>query len=235
MQRVATDGIRTRGFGLWGGEMKTTYITFKREMARAYAEGRKRMTRRVIKHIPALGDPKNWCHKIGSGKFWIAVGNYRKYCPYGQPGDQIILGTTWAVPECYDHLKPTELPKYEGTGLHDCMPIDIWSYFDSDEKPEGFGKLRPGRFLPGFLRGRMPRETLKIVRAERVQDITDEEAILEGIFETPREPGFDCWSTHGMREYYPTPRAAFKALWNSINAGRGYSWDSNPWVWALGW
>jgi hypothetical protein len=214
--------------------MKTTYVTFKREMARAYAEGRKRMTRRVIKYIPALGDPKTWCHKIGSGKFWIAVGNYRKYCPYGQPGDQIILGTTWAVYCGFDHLKPSELPKdviIDGV----LQPIPIWSYFDSEEKPEGFGKLRPGRFLPGFLRDRMPRETLKIVRAERVQDITNEEAILEGIFETPRDPGFDCWSTYGMRDYYPMPRDAFRALWDRINAGRGLSWDSNPWVWVLGW
>jgi hypothetical protein len=220
--------------------MKKTYVTFKQEMARAYAEGRKRMTRRVIKYIPALGDPKNWCHKIGSGKFWIAVGNYRKYCPYGQPGDQLILGTTWATLEKYDNRKPSDLPTEEMQPSTPGFvikwdPIPLWSYFDSDEKPDGFGKLRPGRFLPGFLRDRMPRETLKIVRAERVQDITDEEAILEGILETPRDPGFDCWSTHGMRNYYPTPRAAFKALWESINAGRGYSWDSNPWVWVLGW
>jgi hypothetical protein len=208
------------------------YLTFTREMARSYAEGRKRMTRRVIKHIPTLGDPKHWCHKIGSGTFWTAVGNYRKYCPYGAPGDQLILGTTWAVPKFYDACKPTELMIEE---FIDLRPIPIWSYFDSDEKPDGFGKLRPGRFLPGFLRGRMPRETLRIVRVERMQDITNYGAIREGIFETPREPGFDCWSTHGMRDYYPTPRDAFKALWESINAGRGYSWDSNPWVWVLGW
>jgi len=162
------------------------------------------------------------------------------FCPYGQPGDQLILGTIWTTFEKYDNRRPSDLPTEEmqpstpGSVIR-WEPIPLWSYFDSDEKPEGFGKLRPGRFLPGFLRDRMPRETLKIVRAERVQDITDEEAILEGIFETPRDPGFDCWSTHGMREYYPTPRAAFRALWDSINAGRGYSWDSNPWVWVLGW
>jgi hypothetical protein len=201
------------------------YLTFKREMARAYAEGRNRMTRRVIKHIPTLGDPKHWCHKIDSGTFWASVGNYRKYCQYGAPGDQLILGTTWAVWAEYDNWKPRDLP----IGSH------IWSYFDSDEKPEAFGKLRPARFLPNKLRDRMPRETLRIVRVERVQDITNYGAIRDGIFETPREPGFDCWSTHGMRDYYPTPRDAFKALWESINAGRGYSWDSNPWVWVLGW
>jgi hypothetical protein len=226
--------------------MKTTYTTLKREMARAYREKRKRMTRRVIKWPKWIQDCDYSLSRIaeiinsndyrGIVKRGCCDGIEHQYrCPYGTPGDQLILGTTWAVPECYDHLKPTELPKYEGTGLHDCMPIDIWSYFDSDEKPDGFGKLRPGRFLPGFLRDRMPRETLKIVRAERVQDITNEEAILEGIFETPRDPGFDCWSTYGMRDYYPMPRDAFRALWDRINADRGFSWDSNPWVWVLGW
>jgi hypothetical protein len=117
--------------------------------------------------------------------------------------------------------------------IHGSVPMPIWSCFFLDDKPKWFGKLRPGRFLPGFLRCRMPCVTIKNIRAERVQDITDEEAIMEGIFETPREPGFDCWSTHGMRDYYPTPRDAFRALWESINEGRGYSWDSNPWVWVL--
>jgi hypothetical protein len=216
--------------------MKTTYITFKREMARAYAKGRKRMTRRVIKWPKWI---QNCDHSLSRIAEIINSNNYRgvvkrgccdgiehQYrCPYGAPGDQLILGTTWAVWAKYDNWKPRDLP----------IGSQIWSYFDSDEKPDGFGKLRPGRFLPGFLRDRMPRETLKIVRAERVQDITNEEAILEGIFETPRDPGFDCWSTYGMRDYYPTPRDAFRALWDSINAGRDYSWDSNPWVWVLGW
>jgi hypothetical protein len=212
------------------------YITFKREMARAYAEDRKRMTRRVIKWPKWIQDCDYSFSRIaeiinsndyrGVVKRGCCDGIEHQYrCPYGAPGDQLILGTTCAVWAEYDNWKPRDLP----------IGSQIWSYFDSDEKPDGFGRLRSGRFLPGFLRVRMPRVTLKIVRAERAQDITNDEAILEGIFETPREPGFDCWSTHGMRDYYPTPRDAFKAIWESINAGRGYSWDSNPWVWVLGW
>ena len=225
--------------------MKTTYTTFTREMARAYAEGRKRMTRRVIKWPKWI---QNCDHSLSRIAEIINSNDYRgvvkrgccdgiehQYrCSYGAPGDQLILGTTWAVYCGFDHLKPSELPKdviIDGV----LQPIPIWSYFDSDEKQEGFGKLRPGRFLPNKLRDRMPLETLKTVRAEQVQDITDEEAILEGIFETPREPGFDCWSTYGMREYYPTPRDTFRALWDRINSDRGYPWVSNPWDWALGW
>jgi hypothetical protein len=220
--------------------MKTTYITFTREMARAYAEGRKRMTRRVIKPPFEI---------LANGYITRRRGNERfcPYpCPYGKRGDQIILGTTWAVPECYDHLKPTELPKYEGTGLHDCMPIDIWSYFDSDEKPEGFGKLRPGRFLPGFLRDRMPCVTMKIVRAERVQDITEEDALLEGIIKL--DHGYFSERTDAKYDSsLSTARLAFANLINRIHGGKNWNlyynddklekpiWDKNPWVWVLRW
>jgi hypothetical protein len=220
--------------------MKTTYTTFTRDMARAYRDGRKKMTRRVIKWPkwldPSLTDTslEIIAEIINSNEYrGVCDGVEHQYrCPYGNPGDQLILGTTWAVSAEFDRFKPTEL-----TPHYTCSPepLKIWSYFDSDEKPNWCGKLRPGRFLPGFLRDQMPKETLTVVRAERVQEITDMEAILEGIFETPRDPGFDCWSTYGMRDYYPTPRDAFKALLNSINAGRGYTWESNSWNWALGW
>jgi hypothetical protein len=229
--------------------VKTTYVTLKPDMARAYREKLKWMTRRVM--VP---QPPDWAEKsyidgdknviVFDGKSRPDGVHYERSLKYGKTGDHLILGTTLSVQKEYDLLKPIDLPvghlaglpvmTTSGTGAA-FKPIPIWSYFDGDEKPEGFGKLRPGRFLPNKFRDQMPRETLKIVRAERVQDITEDDAVMEGIFETPRDPGFECWSTHGMREYCATPRRAFKQLWNSINEKRGYSWDSNPWVWVLGW
>jgi len=226
--------------------MKKTYVTFKREMARAYAEGRKRMTRRVSKFQPP-GDARNvsfqfsrrndrWeCHFEDAGG---RLGGVGLKCPYGQPGDQLILGTTWAAPSEYDHKKPTELPDYKA------FPIPIWSYFDGNEKPHWAGKLRPGRFLPKKFRDRMPRETLKIVRAERVRKITEDDAIAEGI-DTECEQyhiaqnimdnlGVVDGASHSVERGSPEI-SVFKTLWDSINAARGYGWDSNPWVWVLGW
>jgi hypothetical protein len=29
------------------------------------------------------------------------------------------------------------------------------------------------------------------------------------------------------------PAIAFSRLWDSINAKRGYGWESNPWVWVI--
>jgi hypothetical protein len=235
------------------------YLTFKREMARAYAEGKKRMTRRVSKFQPP-SDARNvsfqfsrrndrWeCHFEDAGG---RLGGVGLKCPYGQPGDQLILGTTWATLEKYDNRKPSDLPTEEmqpstpGSVIR-WDPIPLWSYFNSDEKPEGFGKLRPGRFLPGFLRDRMPNETLKIVRAERVKDITEEDALLEGIIKL--DHGYFSERSDAKYDFsLPTARLAFANLINRIHGGKNWNlyynddklekpiWVKNPWVWVLGW
>ena len=49
--------------------------------------------------------------------------------------------------------------------------------------------------------------TVTDVRVERVQDMPEEDARAEGV--------------------------ADHVLWDSINAKRGYSWESNPWVWVV--
>ena len=60
------------------------------------------------------------------------------------------------------------------------------------------------------------------VRVELVQDISEEDAMAEGV-----EP--DRATDHPKGVYY----TAFHDLWDAINAKRGYSWVSNPWVWAV--
>lgn len=59
--------------------MKERPILFSGEMVRAILEGRKTMTRRVIKPQPA-GE-------------WAAPG--KTACPYGQPGDRLWVRETW--------------------------------------------------------------------------------------------------------------------------------------------
>lgn len=65
--------------------------------------------------------------------------------------------------------------------------------------------------------------TLQVLRVDvsRVQDITDADAIAEGVEHVPFAKGID-------RELID-PRLVFQTLWQSIN-GKG-SWNSNPWVW----
>ena len=83
----------------------------------------------------------------------------------------------------------------------------------------------PTRWRPSIY---MPREAARIflrvtnVRVERLQDITEEDARKEG-----------CMS--GMITGTCNARGQFQDLWDSLNAkrGRGYGWDTNPWVWVI--
>jgi len=75
----------------------------------------------------------------------------------------------------------------------------------------------------------MPRRLSRImleimdVRVQRLQDITEEDAKAEGI-ELPERT-----VTHYDGQY----RDAFAALWDRLNAKRGYGWDTNCWVWRI--
>lgn len=68
------------------------------------------------------------------------------------------------------------------------------------------------------------------VRAERLQDISDEDCIKEGIEEELNIHDGKQWFTYCNGTHsFDTPREAYKALINSID-GKD-TWDSNPWVW----
>lgn len=203
-------------------------------MARARAEGRKAVTRRVVKPQPefgraSIGGP--YLDDVNVFRVRTKEGNWHvrdpisfteDCCPYVGPGDRIRWLTTWAAPIECDGLKPRQLP--EEFAWYD----SIWSYHASAIKPERFGKLRPGRFLPRFLRGRMPVDEIVSVRVERLQDITEEDAIKEGV--EILKPGF--WKAYNCKAgFCVTAKRSFETLWHSINGTD--SWDSNPWVWRI--
>ncbi len=78
---------------------------------------------------------------------------------------------------------------------------------------------RPSIFMPRWA----SRITLEVteVRVERLQDISEADAIAEGVL-----------PTGNASKWIDDPRLAYRALWESIN-GAG-SWDMNPWVWVVG-
>jgi hypothetical protein len=86
-------------------------------------------------------------------------------------------------------------------------------------------KWRPSIFMPRWA----SRITLEIVsvKVERVQEISKEDAIAEGV-EAVMVDGHKYGLQTG-NDY----KWAFNQLWDSINAKRGYGWDVNPWVWAV--
>ena len=66
------------------------------------------------------------------------------------------------------------------------------------------------------------------IRVERLQDISDEECIREGIVKALGLYGCEGLCERGDQLYFNTPREAFATLINKVS-GKG-TWESNPWV-----
>lgn len=92
---------------------------------------------------------------------------------------------------------------------------------------EEFGRWKPSIHMP-LKYARLFLE-VKAVRVERLQDISEEDAVAEGVeYYVPNVTGM----LKGRDQ--ESPRDNYRILWDSLNAKRGSaakSWDNNPWVW----
>lgn len=182
--------------------MKERPILFSAPMVRALLDGSKTQTRRVVKPSKCryFGVPLAACELAGE----VNSGEYANSI-YGQPGDRLWVRETW--------LQTNPFTK---GGLH------TYGYRASDavEFPDAVWK--PSIHMPRAA----SRITLEItaVRVERLQDISEEDAIAEGV-KWFSSGAVEC---PGMPE---TPIDAYRSLWEKIN-GPG-SWEKNPWVWCI--
>ena len=206
--------------------MKETGILFNAAMVRAILDGRKTMTRRVVKDIPRGFEFDGKYGHIKSphpkaNRFGAFIRRNNEFggecdilpCPYGQPGDRLWVRETHALvyARCWSGLPCVQEPDGHR-----------WAYYR-----EGFDRAAP-RWRPSIHMPRWAsRITLEItgVRVERLQEITEKDARAEGVYPIVR-PGLNGCEE---RYYY----AAFRELWESINAKRGYGWAVNPWCWVV--
>lgn len=201
--------------------MRVLPILFNTDMVRAILDGRKTVTRRVLKNLPKdaeyVGQLEDsfdpWDEKdIGKSMFKTSLLPTEKAgCifikpPY-QPGDTLYVRETW--------WKNGNTYFYKAgcsKGLIDNMYV----------------KWRPSIH--------MPKEAVRIwlkvtdVRVERLQDITDEQAKAEGAnWKNGKNVGFE----EKMRR---TAVERFAEIWDSTIKKADldrYGWDANPWVWVI--
>jgi hypothetical protein len=210
--------------------VKERPIIFKREMVGAILEGRKTQTRRVITGEFCLGAAGQLLHSLG-------LRPYR--CPYGVPGDRLWVREGWMTGKSLDSMSPKRIARSASdAGYSPGAPV--WYLSDGAYRPwgendldfEGKGKARPSIFMPRWA----SRLLLEIadVRVERVQDISEADAMNEGVLMNAPLLGIDC-SGEAIESSTINwaPSDYFKRYWDSINAKRGFGWDSNPWVWAI--
>ena len=191
--------------------MKEHPILFSAPMVRAILEGRKTMTRRIVKPQP-IPDPVAPDRLLMWNEASMTKdAAFTKYCPYGQPADLLWVRETWATWPSMDGIKPSKLYNQM---IHYRATFDPESVNHPPAMPK---KWRPSIFMPRWA----SRITLEVVsvKVERVQDITTNDAMSEGV----------DTSKHVMGDHCPE----FMRLWDSMNAKRGYGWDVNPWVWVV--
>lgn len=189
---------------------KSRPILFSGPMVRAILDGRKTVTRRAIKPQPRYRGRVILCDWLYHNceperqRYGFSTEDADIPCPYGSPGDRLWVRETWSpIPE----MKPSGYftdPKWKNR--------TCWYAADND-RPIWGGKWKPSIFMPRA----MSRITLEIksVNIERLQDITEEDAIKEGFEQTE----------------FILSRRRFELLWAELNGKE--SWAQNPWVWRI--
>lgn len=209
-------------------------ILMKGDMVRAYLEGRKWMTRRT-RNLNAINkNPNDWDLKTVSekGAFFISKSIPQltawSKLPYGWGGDQLWFKETYAL-LCKEYPCECEGSDLSGSDFDAAHYVeyraDTGNAYPGDwPEEEAKGNDEAPKWKSSMF---MPRKYSRItvpvvnVRVERVNDISEADAIAEGT--TPSIVGDDL--------DYLKYRAGFQTLWDSINAKRGMSFEFNPWVW----
>lgn len=226
-------------------------ILFNTEMVRAILDGRKTVTRRLIKSQPPydVQCPLGYCtdgYKSEIGKF--AFGSHKDggkmiFCkpPY-QPGDILYVRETWEHFECCccegdEHGNCYREPQQSALN----KSCGCYMYRATDEI---YGDARWHQSI------HMPKEAARIwlkvtdVRVERLQEMKPVDVIKEGAYpdcwdclNTYRESGSQCcYGTEEQCSRCDEVMMEWEKLWNSTIKKSDidrYGWEANPWVWVI--
>ena len=212
-------------------------ILFNTEMVRAILDGRKTVTRRLVKPQPK----SKLCYTFAGSD--CGTWGYPSKTAHESWGEEYRLpdnitkedfGKRWNPPYHTDdvlYVRETWAPIYPGKESNEvCGYIykeDSLEEYDN-RYPDGEDYQWGGKWRPSI---HMPKEAARIwlkvtdVRVERLQDITSEQICREGVeVEYPH-------ALNGEEQRY-----AFSTLWNSTVKKSDldrYGWNANPWVWVI--
>lgn len=233
-------------------------ILFNQDMIKAILDGRKTVTRRVIKKkydnthfecrtdkygtqfVEMQNDIEGETHGTNSDgtKWHKLLGYIVPKAPY-KVGDTLYVRETWQ--HAYnldenDHIIDNTGQYLYAASPETCPHFTYWVDSDTGEHRDNM-PWRPSIHMPK----EAARIFLKVtdVRVERLQDITEEQAKAEGIKSYWCEPHNDC-AFVGNDNVYDTRIKAFAELWDSLlpkNKNRfkcpECKWHTNPYVWIV--
>ena len=216
-------------------------ILFNTKMVRAILDGRKTCTRRLVKFLP--GENPQWTGYI-KDELMLYNGKNEpciRKAPY-QVGDVLYVRETWQCWRAHRYEATADI-KFRAGGDDVRLQFangntDSISRLDYDTFVHKWfshnGEWKPSLF--------MPKEAVRIwlkvtdVRLERLQDITNDGCVAEGIYSSNCRR---CKATFGcdtcIDEGY-SEIDEFTEIWDSTikkpDIDR-YGWNANPWVWVI--
>jgi len=215
-------------------------IIFSTQMVKAILDGTKTMTRRVVK--PKYKDDEEGFTvntNVSTGVKWLEKHDEdemsfdppRYINPKYNVGDVLWVRETW---QCVGK-------RDQSMELRIINKIDHKVRHAKFTNRERYNKCikRMGEWRPSiFLQREAARIFLKVksVRVEKLQDINEADAIKEGSYLDrceckPYKNDKTAFNKLFVEKWCHIHGAEFKDLWDSYNAKRGYSWETNPWVW----
>lgn len=206
-------------------------ILYSTIMVQALLDNRKKQTRRTNKLEVVNQEPNNWIKpSLDSSGEWVfstekgPAKQVRVKCPYGKLGDLLWVRETFCPTGSQEYLNASTEQPY---------------FYKADVKESDFVKEMMANYgwkwKPSI---HMPKDAARIwlkvtnVRVERLQEISKEDAIAEGIekagevFKFYMNPKPNYW-----KPAVDNPIISFHSLWECINGEN--SWIANPWVWVV--
>jgi len=208
--------------------MKKIMFNDRYGLTRAVIDGRKTMTRRIIKAPRRTIEGKEVCgfaiNKTPGGvpyEVWLTGPDEESLC---QLLPTYKVGEVVAVAQAYKDIigdRVFFVSSETGVSVHRSVM----------EREKGWtNKMNvAAEFMPYHIR-------ITDVKVERLQDISKEDCLREGIQKKssfPFKPSFPYYFEGGKHRWdnsFSTPRKAFAALIDKVS-GKG-TWKSNPWVFA---
>lgn len=207
-------------------------ILFNGDMVRAILDGRKTVTRRVVKvppyypHFYKLHD--NADGALSGTKNRLYAGFYNNERIFYIDGEKHVDALYYQAP-----YQPGDILYVRETWYRGLNRILYKANYSENEKFYTNGKEIQIKWHPSI---HMPKEAARIwlkvkdVRVERLQDIDDEKAKAEGAnWKNGKNVGFEEKMRRSAVE-------RFTEIWDSTIKKSDldrYGWDASPWVWVI--
>lgn len=195
-------------------------ILFKEDMFKAVIEGRKTQTRRVIKS-PSDFFSVNW-RPSEPEKKWVRQADADGFESFlNKPvNPRYNVGETIYLKEPYVYRSKHDKVYYK------------FDYYQNNQLINGEPYAHDGWKNKLFMPESAARYVIKItdVKVERVQDISEEDSMAEGVESIEGLAGTFYRSYQRINAHaFTQAKFSFRTLWESINGKE--SWEKNPWVW----